>query len=91
VLNGTLPEFRLESRFVDPLFYGKGILFAEKDTMMPDTSGWAIRSVCDIPAAGEKIKKGSPVCTIKSRRNTYDEILAELIRQANVLKEEIYG
>jgi uncharacterized protein len=90
VLNGRLPEFRLESRLVNPVFYGKSILFAERDTIMPDTSGWATRSFCDIPAPGEWIPKGGPVCTIKANKPSYVGTKRALIRKAKAVKKEIY-
>jgi predicted ATP-grasp superfamily ATP-dependent carboligase len=91
VLNGKLPEFKLEAVLKKGRVFGKAILFAERDVIAPDTQNWSARAVRDIPAAGEKLHNRSPVCTILASRPTYDETLADLIHQATVLKKEIYG
>jgi len=65
-------------------------LFAERDAIMPDTSGWATRSFCDIPAPGEWIPKGGPVCTIKANKPSYVGTKRALIRKAKAVKKEIY-
>ena len=90
-LDGTLPGFKLEALLSDRKFFGKAILFAERDTVAPDTRNWLNGSVHDIPASGENLHKGSPVCTILFSRPTHDETLAELISRAGMLKKEIYA
>lgn len=90
VLHCSLPVFRLERQLKDGRFWGKSILYASKDAVMPDTLDWAARHLRDIPESGEIIRKGSPVCTILATQPTYDEALNKLIRQANALKKEIY-
>ncbi len=91
VLDGKLPEFNLETALKGKKFFGKGILFAERDAMAPDTQSWMAREIRDVPASGEKLRKGSPICTILVARPTYGETFAELIGQTGMLKEEIYG
>lgn len=90
-LDSKLPEFELETVLKNEKFFGKAILFAERDIIAPETQGWLNRAIRDVPASGEKLHKGSPVCTFLTSRPTYDETLAALIQQAGMLTEEIYG
>ena len=84
-----LPEFRLEAAIECSKFFGKAILFAERDASAPETRSWIEVNLRDIPESGEKLHKGSPVCTILTSGQTYAETMADLIRRAAVLKEEI--
>jgi len=91
VLEGVLPPFRLETAGKGERFYGKAILFAERDTAVPDTRSWSTKGIRDIPESGEKLRKGGPICTILTDSPTYNGTLADLTDQAKRLKEEIYG
>ena len=88
---GRLPEFEFENQLKAGGFFGKTILYADKDATAPDTRGWTARSIKDIPASGEKLPRGGPICTILAEAPAYDEIRAELILRAESLKKEIYG
>jgi hypothetical protein len=90
-LDSKLPEFKLETYLKSEKFFGKGILFAERDLTTPDTQSWLDKSIRDVPASGEKLHKGSPICTILISRPTYEETVDELISQTATLKKEIYG
>jgi predicted ATP-grasp superfamily ATP-dependent carboligase len=90
VLEGKLPEFKPETMFRDEKFFGKSILFAERDAIAPDTQNWPARAMRDIPASGEELPNGGPICTILASRPTHDETFAELIRQAGIIKQEIH-
>jgi predicted ATP-grasp superfamily ATP-dependent carboligase len=72
-------------------FFGKVILFAEREAIMPDTRGWAAKDIRDIPEPGEKIPAGGPICTVLANGTTYNEVVAGLSDRAKELKEEIYG
>ena len=91
VVDGRLPAFELESPLNSAKFFGKSILFCERNCTAPDTQDWVARGIRDIPDPGERLNEGSPVCTLLTGCRTYDETLAELIRRAGILKEEIYG
>jgi predicted ATP-grasp superfamily ATP-dependent carboligase len=91
VLNGRLPGFKLEARLKRRGFSAKAILFAEQEACAPDTRNWQAEGIRDIPAAGEKLPRGGPICTILVSRPTYDETFTGLIRQAAVIKERVYG
>jgi len=91
VLDGRLPRFRLETHLKKGRFFGKAILFAGKDAVAPDTRGWQAKGIRDVPASGEKLPKGGPICTILANRPTYDDTFKELVRRAATLKKQIYG
>lgn len=91
VLNGELPDFKLESVLKNGKCFGKSILFAEKDATVPDTGGWSGKGIRDVPESGEKIRAGGPVCSILASRANREGTFAELVRRAEELKEEIYG
>jgi uncharacterized protein len=91
VMDKRLPSFRLESLLHGKKFFGKSILFSGKDVIVPEALNWRQWDVGDIPAHGEKLRVGSPICTFFAWRATYDDTLAELIRRAEMLKEQIHG
>jgi predicted ATP-grasp superfamily ATP-dependent carboligase len=90
VLNRRLPTFRLESQLNKAKFFGKSILFCERESTARETLDWAARDIKDIPVPGERLPNGSPICTILASRPTYDETLGEMIVRAEMLKEQIY-
>ncbi|MBN1568447.1 MAG: ATP-grasp domain-containing protein [Acidobacteria bacterium] len=90
ILDGLLPAFMLEAALNAGEFFGKSILYAEKNAIVPDTSGWFDRDIKDIPLSNERLRVGNPICTVLASRPTYQETLASLKRQAAMLKDEIY-
>lgn len=91
VLHGLLPEFKLEAGLKTEKFFGKSIMFAEKNVVAPDTRSWMSRGIRDIPSSNERLHIGNPICTVLASRPTYEETLTELISQAALLKDEIYA
>jgi predicted ATP-grasp superfamily ATP-dependent carboligase len=91
VVNGRLPEFKLESRLKDGRYFGKGVLFCEKECVMPKALDCPDSDLRDIPATGEKLRRGGPICTLLTSRETYNATCAELVRQSGKMKEQIYG
>jgi predicted ATP-grasp superfamily ATP-dependent carboligase len=48
-----------------PLLYAMAIVFARRDTRIPNTPKWIQRSwMADIPHGGERIQHGRPICTV---------------------------
>lgn len=45
-------------------FRGKGIVYAERPVVAPDTDAWLAAGWRDVPHAGERIRAGAPVCTV---------------------------
>ena len=66
---GHLPAFELiRARAADHEAVGKAVLYARRDTTMGDTRRWlGDDTVRDIPAPGERILRGHPVCTVFAR------------------------
>lgn len=81
---GRLPRRwpRLEPRSV----YGKAILFAPRSVRVGDTRRWlANDDVRDVPAPGEWIARGRPICTVFARGATVRGCLARLERRADAV------
>jgi len=91
VLKRTLPKFELEAALKEGRFFGKAILFAERDLVAPDTRSWRSRNIRDVPACGEKLRCGGPICSIFASGPTRDEAFAELVGRSAIVKEEIYA
>lgn len=47
-----------------PGVFGKGIVYAPRALVAPDTTAWLARGVRDVPHPGEIIRAGHPVCTV---------------------------
>ncbi len=66
---GTLPAFDVAAACRTTGAVGKAIVYARRDvTAPPDTRAWLEdESVRDVPAPGERIARGRPICTIFAR------------------------
>lgn len=87
--NGVLPLF--DVRHAPEGYWGKGILFAERDAIIPATQDWWERGIRDIPFPGERIRAGSPICTILGSGADQEACYQELLKRAEELKREIYA
>lgn len=67
----------------------KGILFAHRPVVMPDTTGWIARGIRDVPHPGELIGRGQPICTLFAEGETHDACRAVLFEKAEALREEL--
>lgn len=72
-------------------FYGKAIVYAEREGRAPDTTGWLERGIRDVPFPGEALRPGGPICTVLASAPTRDACFARLVAQANTLIGEIYA
>jgi uncharacterized protein len=88
---GVLPVFDLAPRLPERAFYGKAILYAERDAVAANTPQWLDRGIRDVPVPGENLAEGSPICTLLAREPTRDRCFASLVSQAERLKGEIYA
>ena len=71
---------------------GKAIVFAKRSVVVGDTRAWLEdQSVRDVPQPGERIARGSPICTIFARGATEAACHAALVRRARKLYHEIGG
>jgi len=88
------PCFDLESARRDsaaPVF-GKAVVFAKRTVVVGDTRAWLDDpTVRDVPHPGERIPRGSPVCTIFARGASEAACRAALVRRAGKLYQEIGG
>jgi uncharacterized protein len=88
-----LPEIdpTLFGKTYPPRFYGKAILYAEKEVRTPDTHRWLQAGIRDIPHPGEKIPAGKPVCTLLADGNTREACFSQLAARVEAIKGEIYA
>jgi len=72
--------------------HGKAVLYARRPVVLGDTDRWlADDDVRDIPAPGERIARGSPICTIFASGRTSARCYAALARRARIRFAEIEG
>jgi predicted ATP-grasp superfamily ATP-dependent carboligase len=66
---GELPAFELfRARAADQGAVGKAVVYARHDVTVGDTRRWlSDDTVRDIPAPGERISHGQPICTVFAR------------------------
>jgi predicted ATP-grasp superfamily ATP-dependent carboligase len=95
--DGELPSFSLPSPKVGgggggihrPGFYGKGIVYAREDVVMPETAGWRDQERRDIPFPGERIAARHPLCTVLAKGRTRDECWHRLLAAAEAVWQEV--
>jgi len=87
--NGELPSFSLRDRIREGGFYGKGIVYAQADVVVPETAGWREKGRRDIPFPGERIGAGHPICTVLAQGDSRDESWHCLLAEAEALRQEI--
>ena len=69
---------------------GKGILFARRDLIVGDTSGWQTDgTIRDVPHPDERILAGHPVCTVFAAGRNAVECHAALVERADALYEQL--
>ncbi|MBC7250895.1 MAG: ATP-grasp domain-containing protein [Anaerolineae bacterium] len=86
---GALPSFSLEEALRQPGFYGKGIVYARQDVVMPETAGWRAQGRRDVPFPGEQIAAHHPICTVLVRGRTRDECWINLQEAAEMVWQEV--
>ena len=93
IMQEVLPDFDLASAGwkTEPRFYGKTILYAEREGQAPNTQDWSERGIRDVPFPGESLTQGGPICTVLACEPTRDTCFANLVAQAQALKGEIYA
>ena len=72
--------------------HGKAVLFARRSVVLGDSDRWlSDEDVRDIPAPGERIARGSPICTIFASGRTSALCYAALVRLARIRFAEVEG
>ena len=71
---------------------GKAIVFARADAIVGDTRPWLDDvTVRDVPAPGERISAGQPVCTVFAGGRTQDECYRALVARADRVYAQVTG
>ena len=78
---GRLPRDPAAGRAADGCV-GKGIVYAARPFVAPDTDEWLARGVRDVPSQGQHIAAGHPVCTVLARGRDREACLAGLFSVA---------
>ncbi len=65
---------------------GKAIVFASRPLIMAKTERWLGGPFADIPARGERIEAGHPICTVFGRGRTAAGCRAALVRRAGLVR-----
>jgi predicted ATP-grasp superfamily ATP-dependent carboligase len=86
---GELPAFSLRENVHRPGFYGKAIIYAREDVVMPETAGWRAQGRRDIPFPGEKIEAHHPICTVLAQGESRDECWNRLLMAADAVRREL--
>lgn len=66
--------------------FGKGILYAESDSLVEDI--WLLQDVGDIPHSGATIKASDPVCSIYASADSPEKVLSGLKEKAAKIRAE---
>ena len=84
---GSLPPMEPAT---PPDVWGKAILYARRDVIVGDSAGWLLRDdVRDVPAPGDRVRRGQPVCTVFARGADSAACYARLVAAAAGLEEEL--
>jgi predicted ATP-grasp superfamily ATP-dependent carboligase len=87
-LEGRLPRENFPG-LLDGPYRGKGIVYAPRDLVAPDTGEWYNRSRRDIPHPGAPLPEASPICTVLTPPlGSGDEVMEYLGAEAQKVWEE---
>lgn len=89
--DGELPAFSLAEMLDDPRFYGKGIVYADEDVVMPNTANWRHEGRRDVPFSGERIAAGHPICTVLAEGESRAECWRRLVGKAEDVRKALIG
>lgn len=89
--NGKLPNFHLEEHLsrCSSSFFGKAIVYAKREKIVPNTDGWKEKGRRDIPFSGECIFARHPICTVLAQGKSRDECWCHLLEAAEAVQQEI--
>ena len=85
--DGDLPSFDL--RAAPDVYWGKAILFAEREAITPSTAAWWDRGIRDIPFPGERIRASSPICTLLVSGPSLEACYQALREKADLVRQEL--
>ena len=84
-----LPSFSLRQHLPHPHFYGKGVVYAKFNAMMPEIAEWKKKGRRDIPFTGEQIRARHPICTILAQGVTRQDCWQNLVDAAEATYQEV--
>jgi predicted ATP-grasp superfamily ATP-dependent carboligase len=67
----------------DPLVYGKAIVYARRDGILPDTTHWPAKGWRDVPHPGGPVQASFPICTVTAAGPDQEQCYARLLAQAD--------
>ena len=89
-LAGRLPDFSLAEHLrPQGQYFGKGIVYARRTVIMPETVGWTEQGRRDVPFPGEQIKAGHPVCTVLAEGEGREACWSHLLAGVEAVRQEI--
>lgn len=89
-LAGRLPDFSLAEHLrPQGQYFGKGIVYARRTVIMPETVGWTEQGRRDVPFPGEQIKAGHPVCTVLAEGEGREACWNHLLAGVEAVRQEI--
>ncbi len=80
----TLPEAPANT------FYGKGILYTQRDVRLRDASTLTDQTIADIPHPGEEIPAGAPVCTLLESGKSPEGCWKKILKRVPQLKNQLF-
>jgi predicted ATP-grasp superfamily ATP-dependent carboligase len=75
----VLPERR------DQNVFGKAVVYARRNGILPDTTHWQVRGRRDVPYAGGSVRAGLPICTVTALGHDQQQCYAYLLAEAEEL------
>ncbi len=89
---GSLVDAPLPAGSAPNFAHGKAVLYARQPLVLGDSTRWLEDDdVRDIPAPGEHVAQGSPICTIFASGRTSALCYAALVRRARIRFAEVEG
>jgi uncharacterized protein len=73
----------------DQNVFGKAIVYARRDGILPGTRDWVAKGRRDIPHAGGSVRAGFPICTVTAVGVDQKQCYAHLVAEADELVESM--
>jgi uncharacterized protein len=86
---GNMPRGPFAAERAHDNCVGKGIVYARRPAIMPDTGDWRSRGVRDVPWSGQHVAAGHPVCTVFARGRDREACLDGLFSAAAAVYGDI--
>jgi uncharacterized protein len=73
----------------DQNVFGKAIVYARRDGILPDTREWLAKGRRDVPHTGGSVRAGFPICTVTAVGVNQEQCYAHLVAEADELVESM--